>query len=33
MMYRPSVRRLKAFTTFRQALLDKLSGAPGGRQV
>ena len=33
MMYRPSVRRLKAFTTFRQALMDKLSGAPGGRQV
>jgi hypothetical protein len=28
MIYRPSVRRLKAFTSFRDALLQRLSERP-----
>ena len=33
MIYRPSVRRLKAFTSFREALLDRLPGALGSLEA
>lgn len=33
MIYRPSVRRLKAFTSFRDALLDRLPGAQGSLEA